>query len=82
MLIYARKEDGLSTVNHAPTPNLVESTPELNSSSASINGVSRPSVKVHNVSDPSILVPPQRAQDVVQGLNGRHDEACELYSRR
>ena len=79
MLIYARKEEKPSNVSHAPTPNLAESTLDT---SSSINGASRPCVKSPNASDPTILVPPQRAGDVVKMLNARHDEACELYTRR
>ena len=81
MLIYARKEQP-SNVSHAPTPNLAESTLDPNSSSTFINGASRPCVESLNALNPTILVPPQRATDVVNMLNARHDEACELYSRR
>ena len=82
MLIYARKEKEPSTVGHAPTPNLAESTLDPNSSSTIINGTSRPCMDSQIASDPTDFVPPQRARDVVKTLNARHDEACELYSRR
>ncbi|KAF8557305.1 cysteine proteinase [Imleria badia] len=80
MLIYARKEEEQS-VGHAPTPNLAESTLDSNSS-IFINGASRPCTESQNISGPTILAPSQRARDVVKTLNARHDEACELYSRK
>lgn len=82
MLIYARKEEEPSNVSHVPTPDLAESTLDVNSSSTFINGASRPCVKSPDASAPTILIPPQRAGDVVKTLNARHDEACELYTRR
>ena len=82
MLIYARKEEEPSNVSHAPTPNLAKSTLDLKSLSTFINGASRPHTESPNVSDPTFLVPPQRARDVVKTLNAMHDEACELYSRK
>ncbi|KAG8217868.1 hypothetical protein J3R82DRAFT_6034 [Butyriboletus roseoflavus] len=82
MLIYARKEKEPSTVGHAPTPNLAESTLDPNSASTLINGTSGPCVDSQIASDPTDLVPPQRARDVVKTLNAKHDEACEHYSRR
>ncbi|KAF9246150.1 hypothetical protein BU15DRAFT_39647 [Melanogaster broomeanus] len=33
-------------------------------------------------SDPTSLVPPQRARDVVKGLNAKHDEDCDIYARK
>lgn len=80
MLIYARKKEE-QPASHAPTPNLADSTPGCNSS-VFINGASRPCIESPNTPDPTILVPPQRARDVVMTLNARHDEACELYSRK
>ena len=80
MLIYARKKEEQS-VSHAPTPNLAESTLNSNSS-VFINGASRPCIESPNTSDPTILVPPERAGDVVKALNASHDEACELYFQR
>jgi len=81
MLIYARLEEEQSTVSNAPTPDLAESTLDSNSSTF-INGASRPCTEPQNSSDPTIPVPPERARDVVKILNARHDDACELYSRR
>lgn len=82
MLIYARKEKEPSTAGHASTPNLAESTLDPNSASIIINGTSGPCVDSQIASDPTILVPPQRARDVVTTLNASHDEACELYYHR
>ncbi|KAF9218284.1 cysteine proteinase, partial [Gyrodon lividus] len=80
MLIYARKEEPPSP-NNAPTPNLTESTLDPNSSPVFINGASRPCVEPKNL-DPTSLVPPERARDVVKALNAKHDEACEVYARK
>ncbi|KAG6376492.1 hypothetical protein JVT61DRAFT_2485 [Boletus reticuloceps] len=81
MLIYARKEEE-QLAGHASTPNLAENTLDSTSSSTFTNGASRPCIEAQNTSDPTFLVPPQRAQDVVKSLNAGHDEACELYAQR
>ncbi|KAF8843558.1 cysteine proteinase [Paxillus ammoniavirescens] len=80
MLIYARKEEP-PILNHAPTPNLTQSTPDPKSSPVLINGASRPCVEPNN-SDATGLIPPQRAREVVKALNAKHDEACEVYARK
>ncbi|KAG9318845.1 hypothetical protein JVU11DRAFT_949 [Chiua virens] len=82
MLIYARKGEEPTTLGHAATPNLVGDTLDPNSSPTFINGASRPGGGSQSTSDPTVLVPPQRARDVVKTLNASHDEACELYARR